>query len=257
MGQVKYILVVEDDPDIASTLKWQFESTDFFQEFDSQKSKVECTTFAKGSDFLEFIQDSSFSNRYTFQNTLILLDYMLPDSTGLALCQFLRTFKQTKEMGIFFLTALSDTETIVQTLQAGADDFLTKPYEIEVLLTKVKNYFKRLLLWKTASLSSDVLKTKKIILGKIELRQEECRVWSDGEEIFLTSTEFKILSLLMNHPGKVFTRKQLVEKVKDGPIFITERTIDTHIFSLRKKLKGQSSLIETLRGIGYKANGST
>ena len=175
---------------------------------------------------------------------LFIIDWMLPGSmNGLEFTKKVRSHKAYKETPIVMLTALTQPDNIVAGLDAGADDYITKPFDLAVLQARVRVQLRDT----TASASSDLMD-----FGVLKIENSKCRVHVNDIEINLTSTEFKILQMLAQRPGHVFTREQFISNILGEHVFVTGRTIDTHIAGLRKKLGDGSNLIETIRGIGYR-----
>jgi two-component system phosphate regulon response regulator PhoB len=227
-----HILIVEDEEDISDLLKIQFEA---------MGAKV--TVLNNGKMALDQIQ----GQEKTFD--LYVLDRMLPEVSGLEICRFLRMYNPTKHHPILMVTALTKPQQIVEGLNSGADDYITKPFDMEILLARVKALLRR---WRGRSVTKEEGPTKTLEIKGIRIDVDQYKVWKDGHELDLTLSEYKLLTTFLKDPGKVHTRNQLVEAIQDGPIAVTERTIDTHIFGLRKKLKEYSNVIETIRGIGYR-----
>ena len=148
------------------------------------------------------------------------------------------------------LTALSTPEQIVEGLDAGADDYMTKPFDLAILLARVRSLLRRREVSTRTPENKNILRHKELVVDL-----DQCKVWIEGQLLELTLSEYKILCCFMLSPGKVLTRNQLVEFIQDGPVHVTDRTIDTHIFGLRKKLGDYSAIIETIRGIGYRVVG--
>jgi DNA-binding response OmpR family regulator len=199
--------------------------------------------FNDGKKAIDFIQ----SNESTNVN-LYILDRMLPSINGLEILKFIRMYKLSKETPVLMLTALSSPDQIVEGLDFGADDYMTKPFDLNVLNARIKSLLRR-------NASKENLKTSngnQLKLKELLLDLDQCKVWIKDQEVDLTLSEFKLLSCFMQSPGKVLTRNQLVEYIQDGPVHVTDRTIDTHIFGLRKKLSDYASFIETIRGVGYR-----
>ena len=196
-----------------------------------------------GSEALEHIQngDSSID--------LYILDRMLPGTSGLEICKFLRLFKKTKTKPILILTAMTSPDDIIEGLDAGADDYVTKPFDANILMARVRTLLRR-----AESLRQLEIGKENGLLGVSELKVDtnQCKAWIENQELELTLSEYKLLVAFLQRPGKVLTRNQLVEFIQDGPVHVTDRTIDTHVFGLRKKLKHYSKLVETIRGIGYR-----
>lgn len=227
------ILIVEDENDIGTIIKLHLESQGY------QANLIE-----DGNLALDHIQQNE--NEYK----LYILDRMLPGSNGVDICKFLRNFKPTKNSPILMVTALTSPDQIVEGLDAGADDYLTKPFDNNVLLARV-----RALLRRGAGQSTQVTNNDNknvYIIQDLKVDLDQCKSWIDNKELELTLSEYKLLCIFMGQPGKVFTRKYLVSQIQDGNVHVTDRTIDTHIFGLRKKLSKYSSLIETIRGVGYR-----
>jgi DNA-binding response OmpR family regulator len=179
---------------------------------------------------------------------LVILDLMLPDISGLEVCRRLR---QEKNIPIIMLTAKSqETERIVG-LEMGADDYITKPFSLAELTARVRAVLRRACLPKNEEMD----KEKLIIRGPLHLNIENHQVSKGGEEIILTPTEFNILALLARHPGRVFSRLQLLEACLGDAYSGYERSIDTHISNMRKKIEpdpANPTFILTVFGLGYK-----
>ncbi len=231
-----HILLVEDEKDIADLVATNITNLGH-----------KITVVANGNEAIKFVQDQG-------KNTpdLFLLDRMLPGVSGIEICKFLRMYTETKTKPILMLTAMTAAEQIVEGLDAGADDYVTKPFEMNVLLARIRVLLRR------PSLNPTETSNPASILDMrgVKIDTDQCKTWIEGSEIELTLSEYKILCTFLKHPGKVFTRNQLVEFIQDGPVHVTDRTIDTHIFGLRKKMGSHSNLIETIRGVGYRIIGN-
>lgn len=231
------ILIVEDESDISDILSLQL-----------QNKGHNVTVIADGSEALEHIQNSD-------QNIdLYMLDRMLPGTSGLEICKFLRMFKKTKNKPILMLTAMTRPEDIVDGLDAGADDYITKPFDTNILMARVRALLRRA---ETLLSQEEAKETSIYTVNKLKVDTNQCKAWIEERELDLTLSEYKLLVSFLKQPGKVLTRNQLVEYIQDGPVHVTDRTIDTHIFGLRKKLKDYSKLVETIRGIGYRVAADT
>lgn len=226
----KRILIVEDEDDIRDLVKIQFESQG-------------CQTIAThdGNHAIDLLQSESFD--------LFVLDRMLPGTNGLEICKFIRNYKPTKNYPILFLTALTEPDQIVEGLEAGADDYITKPFDMNVLIARARSLMRRYQLLRDGG--SQKIECE-IFLGKIRINTDQCQVWINEEKISLTLSEYRILYYLALNTGKVLSRKELVRCIQGEDVHVTERTIDTHIYGLRKKLKEETARIETIRGIGYR-----
>lgn len=217
------ILIIEDDSDIAFLIQTQLESVGYV-----------ATTCSDGEAAIEMIKNKSFD--------LYIVDRLLPGKNGLEICRYLRLQSELKEKPILLLTALDQNEDIIQGLDAGADDYITKPFEMNVLLARVRALLRRHIKSQTHIIRYQDLE---IIPHKFDLKV-------NNEKIHLTATEWQILTTLIAHPGHVFTREELISKIQGPQIHVTERTMDTHIAGLRKKLNSYASIIETIRGFGYR-----
>ena len=220
------VLIAEDDQDIAQLIKIKLVSENL--------NPLVCAT---GEMAL---------NKITSQEPidLFLLDWLLPSITGIQLCHEIRTKGHYKKTPIIMVTALTRPENIIEGLEAGADDYITKPFDLDVLLAKVKVQLRR------SENEKNVSKVQRFRSLEINLERVEASI--NQEKLNLTATEFSILSLLSSEPGNVFTREKLIRNIQGEQIFVTSRTVDTHIAGLRKKLGDESSLIETIRGVGYR-----
>lgn len=220
------ILVVEDEQDIRELIH-----------FNLFKEKYEVVTAADGEEAL---------TRATEVNPdLVLLDLMLPLKDGISVCKEMRDNEKFSETSIIMLTAKGEEEDVVKGLEAGADDYITKPFSPKILLARVKAALRRK---GGATKASEGL----LELLDIKIDTEKRKVTLQGEELNLTYSEFQILFLLAQSPGKVFTRSQIVDLVRGTNHAITDRSVDVQIVGLRKKLKDSGSLIETVRGVGYR-----
>ncbi|ATH08491.1 DNA-binding response regulator [Halobacteriovorax marinus] len=232
-----HILVVEDERDISDLLKLQLQSMDY-----------QVTVIENGDSALELIQTPVEQRENSTPIDLYILDRMLPGTDGLEICKFLRMYRQTKEKPILMVTALTEPEHIIEGLDAGGDDYINKPFDINILAARVRSLMRR----STQMEKSNATTEEVITLGPITLDMSQCKVSIDGSDLDLTLSEYKLMVAFFHQPGKVLTRNQLVEFIQDGPVHVTDRTIDTHVFGLRKKLGDHSELIETIRGIGYR-----
>ena len=223
----KNILVVEDDLDIRELISFNLQN-EGHQVFEAKDGEA-------GIDKArEKLPD------------LILLDLMLPGIQGLDVCRIIKSDQETKEIPIIMVTALGQEEDIVKGLETGADDYITKPFSIKVLIARVNAVLKR-------SIKFGEDKSKDILINGINIktRSREVRV---NENLIndLTFSEFQILYLLAGHPGWVFTRYQIIDKIRGDNYPVTDRSVDFQIVGLRKKLGDAGKLIKTVRGVGYR-----
>jgi two-component system, OmpR family, phosphate regulon response regulator PhoB len=173
----------------------------------------------------------------------VLLDWMLPGQSGLALARKWRADARTKSVPILMLTARGDEPDKVAGLDAGADDYITKPFSTQELLARIRAVLRR----RAPEQAGDA-----VAIGELQLDPATHRVSWRGRLVKLGPTEFKLLSYLMRHPERVHSRSQLLDKVWGDHVFIEERTVDVHVKRLRESLGGAASLIETVRGAGYR-----
>jgi two-component system, OmpR family, phosphate regulon response regulator PhoB len=174
---------------------------------------------------------------------LIILDLMLPSLPGLEVCRELRAGEKTRDIPIIILSAKAEEMDQVVGFSLGADDYVTKPFSVKVLLQRIKAIQRR---FDGAGEPVDVIEHLNVRIDRVRHR-----AYVDDRELELTPTEFRLLECLIRQPGRAFTRHQLMDAaIGDGAI-VLERTIDVHIKTLRRKL-GSLDLIETVRGVGYR-----
>ena len=174
---------------------------------------------------------------------VILLDWMLPGASGISLARKWRADARTKAVPILMLTARSDEPDKIQGLDAGADDYITKPFSTQELLARMRAVLRR----RTPEQVKETL-----TVGALRLDGATYRVSHHGSELKLGPTEFKLLNFLMNYPERVHSRSQLLDKVWGDHVFIEERTVDVHVKRLREALGQAGSMVETVRGAGYR-----
>ena len=179
-----------------------------------------------------------------FQPNLLLLDWMLPDLSGIDVCKNLRKDNSFKDLPIIMLTAKGEEEDKVKGLESGADDYITKPFSFNELMARIKAVLRRT----DPNTVSDNLKFDDLLLDRIEKR-----VYRDKKEIQLGPTEFRLLEFFLSNPKRVFTRDQILESVWPNNINVESRTIDVHIRRLRQSIniKDKKELIRTVRSSGY------
>jgi two-component system, OmpR family, phosphate regulon response regulator PhoB len=175
---------------------------------------------------------------------LVLLDLMLPTMDGLEVCRELRGGERTRNVPILMLTAKAEETDQVVGFTMGADDYVTKPFNVKVLLQRVKALLRRA---DTAGEPADVIEHLGVRIDRVRHRASV-----NGQELDLTPTEFRLLECLLRQPGRAFTRPQLMDVAIGEGAIVLERTIDVHIKTLRKKLGPATEYIETVRGVGYR-----
>lgn len=227
------ILVIEDEQDIRDLISFQLKS--------EGHEVLVCDSVDKAITIVE----------RTEQIDLFIIDWMLPGvMSGLEFTKKLRAQKKYTDTPIIMVTALTQPDNIVAALDAGADDYITKPFDLNVLQARVRVQLR-------SQDKTDKTQDDTLDFGVMKIEVSKCRVVVEKEEVQLTSTEFKILSMLALKPGHVFTREQFINNIQGENIFVTGRTIDTHIAGLRKKIGNASNMIETIRGIGYRFKDNT
>jgi two-component system, OmpR family, phosphate regulon response regulator PhoB len=175
---------------------------------------------------------------------LIILDLMLPTTDGLEVCRQLRAGEQTRSVPILMLTAKAEEMDQVIGFSVGADDYVTKPFSVKVLLQRIKALQRRT---ETGAEPAEVLEQ-----GGVRVDRVRHQASVNGQDISLTPTEFRLLECLVRQPGRAFTRAQLMDSAIGDAAIVLERTIDVHIKAVRRKLGAAGGCIETVRGMGYR-----
>ena len=217
------ILIVEDEAGIVQFLQQGLEEEGY-----------EITTASDGEKGLELLLNESYD--------LVLLDWMLPNMSGLEVCKIFR--EKNKTTPIIFLTAKDTVQETIEGLQAGANDYIKKPFSFDELVERIKIHFRNL------------EETKKLYLGPIEINLSQHTVSVNNELVTLTHREFELVSFLIKNKGKVCTRTQIIEEVWNIHFDYDTGVIDVFMNSIRKKLnlKKEEEYIKTIRGVGYIAN---
>jgi DNA-binding response OmpR family regulator len=224
------VLVVEDEAEIRELIVLHL-----------MREGLNVDAVESAEQAVDFISE----NKYV----LIALDWMLPGQSGVQLLKDLR--QSQSNISILMVTAKAESQNIIEGLEAGADDYLTKPFEIGVLLARVRALIRRS--EREQSNSQNKLKTAtQIQFGPLSMNSDTFEVKSGDELLALTPSEFKLLLTMAQNRGRVLTRDSLIEHVQGEGVSVVGRTVDTHIFGLRKKLGLASEMIETVRGIGYR-----
>lgn len=231
MGKVN-ILIVEDEIAIQQLVSYNLIKAGFH---------VTCAD--TGEEALEYLLNEDID--------CILLDLMLPGMSGLEVCETVKKKSGSKglHIPIIMLTAKGEEEDIVTGLEYGADDYITKPFSPKVLIARIKAILRRG--FETTKSQNEDHRAI-IIVEDLEINKGCHEVTLNNEKLQLTMTEFGILELLAGKPGWVFSRQQIIDSVRGYDFLITPRAIDVQIFGLRKKMGESGTLIETVRGIGYR-----
>lgn len=225
--QNQQILIVEDEPAIREMVVMTLEMAGF--------ESLQATTVSEA-------HQQVVDNR----PALILLDWMLPgDKSGIDFCRMLKNDELLSEIPVIMLTAKGEEDSKVRGLDAGADDYMTKPFSTRELISRIKAVLRR-----TNALSTD----KTIQIGSLVLDSKSQRITANGNIIDIGPTEYRLLAFFMSHTERAYTRAQLLDQVWGGNVYIEDRTVDVHIRRLRKLLQpyGYDQLIQTVRGTGYR-----
>jgi two-component system phosphate regulon response regulator PhoB len=175
---------------------------------------------------------------------VIILDWMMPQLSGIEVCRRLRQRQETRNVPILMLTARGEETDRIRGLDTGADDYITKPFSMTELLARLRAVMRRI----RPGLAEDIIR-----IGDIEMDRAAHRVRRGGKDIHLGPTEFKLLDHLIQHPGRVFSREQLLDAVWGSDVYVEARTVDVHVGRLRKALnmEGDRDPIRTVRSAGY------
>lgn len=223
------ILIVEDEESIVLLLKYNLEAEGYTVDVAMRGDDAEIAILEQGPD-------------------LVLLDWMLLGLSGIELCRRLRARKESRDLPILMLTARGEETERIRGLHTGADDYIVKPFSVPELIARIRAILRRTRPEAIASL---------LRAGDIELDRETHRVRRASKEIHLGPTEFRLLEFLMQSPGRVFSREQLLNGVWGRDIYIDERTVDVHVGRLRKAITSRNDdcdPIRTVRGAGYAFN---
>ena len=222
------ILVVDDEPDVTELLKYKFEQEGY-----------RCQVLNNPLLFASTARD--------FEPEIMIFDIMMPELSGLQLCRMARADPLLNHVPIIFLTARGETEDRIQGLEIGADDYLPKPFNMKELSIRVGKLLAR------SATVSETTKSTRIEISGVVIDAELHQLSIDGVEVILTATEFRLLQLLMERKGRVQSRDHLLVAVWNYDTDIETRTVDTHVRRVREKLGPYAHLIETVRGVGYRA----
>ena len=225
----KKILIVDDEPDIVE-----------FVEYNLRREQYDTRSATDGTGALRRARDE--------QPDLILLDLMLPGVHGLEVCKQLKSSRETAHIPVIMLTAKGEESDVVTGLELGADDYVPKPFSMRLLLARIRAVLRRT--GGPAPGSPKVLRLQGVVID-----DERHEVKVEGVLVQLTLTEYKLLRFLARHPGRVFTRTQILDNIQDEQAIVVDRAIDVHVAALRRKLGSAGSLIETIRGVGYRCKG--
>ncbi len=219
------ILVVEDEEALSALL-----------EYNLSKEGFTVSLSADGEDALITVEEE--------KPDLVLLDWMLPSLSGIEICRRIRARAETREIPVIMLTARGEEDDRIRGLDTGADDYLTKPFSVPELTARVRAVLRRA----RPTISGEVA-----TFGDLTLDRETRRVRRGSREVHLGPTEFRLLDCLMQRPGRVFSREQLLDLVWGHDVYVEARTVDVHVGRLRKAInrRGERDPIRTVRAAGY------
>lgn len=220
-----FIVIAEDETSVSELLRYNLEAEGYE------------TAIANDGDEAMLLLDERIPD-------LMLLDWMLPKISGIEICRRVRTRQETANLPIIMLTARTEEADRIRGLETGADDYVTKPFSTNELMARVKAVLRRI---------RPALMDDKIRVGDIQIDRTTHRVMRDGKDIHLGPTEFRLLEYFAQHPGRVFSREQLLDGVWGSDVYVEARTVDVHIGRLRKALmsQGGDNPIRTVRSAGY------
>jgi DNA-binding response OmpR family regulator len=216
------ILVVEDENDIRELIVLHL-----------TREGHQVDSCANGIEAINLVRSNAYD--------LLVLDWMLPEKSGLEVLRSLRREKGRDRAGVLMVTARGANADLIMGLESGADDYLVKPFELSVLMARARAVLRR------TEKGDSSLK-----FGPLSIDEGAFEARLNGSVVPLTPYEFKLLVTLAHNKGRVLTRDKLIQEVQGGGVAVVERAIDTHVFGLRKKLGDSANLIETVRGVGYR-----
>ncbi|MAU66752.1 phosphate regulon transcriptional regulator PhoB [Hyphomonas sp.] len=220
-----YVLIAEDESAVSELLQYNLKREDY-----------EVAIANDGEEALLMMEERA--------PDLLLLDWMLPKVSGIEVCRRVRSGGANPNLPIIMLTARGEESDRIRGLDTGADDYVTKPFSTTELMARVRAVLRRI---------RPGLRDDKVIVGDIEIDRVEHRVTRNGNDIHLGPTEFRLLDYFMQHPGRVFSREQLLDTVWGSDVYVELRTVDVHVGRLRKALRqsGGDDPIRTVRSAGY------
>ena len=223
----KRVCVIDDEQDIREIVRINLVDEGYL-----------VNAYATGEDALKAIEATA--------PDLIILDIMMPGMDGYEFCRRMRATERFRGVPIIFLSAKSDEIDKVLGLELGGDDYMTKPFSVKELKSRVKAMFRRAARGESSAASPGAL-----VWEGLSLNPEHYSLTVDGQGVDLTKTEFEILHLLLRNPGKIFTRDNIIDSIKGQDVYVVDRTIDVHVMNLRKKLGKYKQAIKTFSGVGY------
>lgn len=231
MDNRKRILVIEDESEIRQLIVLHLKREGF-----------DVTETGDGEQGRSLLMGGRFD--------LVVLDWMLPSLSGLELTRWMRKRDNLSRIPILFVTAKSEPEHVATGLDAGADDYVSKPFDTLVLMARVNALLRRQDWLQERGESAQPADC--LMMGALSLNRKTYEVILAGIRLELTRSEFRLLECLMENQGRVCSRESLIEEIQGEGVNVVGRTVDTHVFGLRKKLGDYADYIETIRGVGYR-----
>ena len=224
------ICIIEDEKDIIRLVSYNL-----------TKEGYDVLSYESGEGAFEFVK--------SHQPDLVLLDIMIPVMDGFDVCKQLKMNQSTSVIPIIMLTAKTEDANIVTGLELGAEDYITKPFSIEVLIARVRTALRR---------STRVVDHCDEVMdfGSLKLYPDRYEAYVNDDQVVFNHTEFKLLCCLPRQPGRVFSRSQIIDSMQGGSDFVTKRLVDVLLVSIRKKLGKRHHFVQTVRGVGYKFKSS-
>lgn len=229
----KLIFAVDDEQDILDIIKINLSFNNY-----------EVETFLSAEAVLTEINNRNIPD-------LIILDIMMEGMDGYDLCKKIRSDEKASSIPIIFLSAKSEEFDKVLGLELGADDYLTKPFSIKELTSRVKAVLRRTIAQSDSNLKNDNQNETVLKYKGLELFPDQYRVTVDSKSVKLTKTEFEMLHLFLKHPDKIFSRDNIIDSIRGNDVYVVDRTIDVHIMNLRKKIGQYKNIVTTFSGVGY------
>lgn len=222
MASNRKVLVVDDESSVQHLLA-----------FNMEKAGWEVKTVDSGEAALLAVAD--------FDPDLVLLDVMLPGVGGLAVCQQIKCYPKTRGIPVIMLSARNQEADVIAGLEKGADDYITKPFSINVLMAKIDTVLRRNL---QVKVEPEAIRIHNLLIDPVRYT-----VRVDGKDAKLTRNDFRVLHLLASHPGRVFSRQDIIAAAHDGDCSVSDRSVDVQIVGIRRKI---GRIVETVRGVGYR-----
>jgi two-component system alkaline phosphatase synthesis response regulator PhoP len=228
----KTVLVVDDEKDIRDLIAYNL-----------SKEGFAVLTAADGNEALQKLAEHKVA--------VVVLDIMMPGMDGFEVCRRIRARETTATLPVIFLTARSGEADHIIGLELGADDYIQKPVSPRVLVARVKSMLRRSDRPDAPAIPADE-SVEQITVDGIDIDRAAYKVKIDGSEVFFPRKEFELLYFLATHPGRVYSREALLNRVWGEGAYVVERTVDVHIFKVREKLGQRGERIETVKGVGYR-----